>query len=328
MMEDMRAGIVRERPAHWIARLMLKRVFPYPRRFHLASRLLQLYQHSGLQSLVRRSGVLRLFGPEMVRAEALTPELPIEQGVRKQTYPAEGDRVGTVAFFAGCVMNSMLGSVNRSTVRLLNAAGYDVVVPKNQVCCGALANHAGLRETAVESAKQNVAAFSGSGFDAILINAAGCGAMLKEYGILLESAKDFSSRVRDISEFLASTRIAGRLKIPLNKRVGYDDPCHLVHGQRVRNEPRDLLRSIPGTQFVEVEGADQCCGSAGIYNIVQNELSMAILDAKMEQIRKARIDVLATGNPGCMFQLRYGARRAGLELEVVHPVELLARSLP
>jgi len=329
MMEDTRAEIVRKRPAHWIARLMLRHVFPYPKRFHLASRLLQIYQRTGLQSAVRATGLLGLVAPGMAKAESLMPELPIESGlVEGRTYPAEGERVGTVGFFTGCVMNSMLGSINRASVRLLNAAGYDVVVPSGQICCGALANHAGLRDTAIDSGRKNVAAFSDPGLEAIIINAAGCGAMLKEYPHILEGAGGFSSRVKDIAEFLATTRLASRLQVPLNKRVGYDDPCHLVHGQRIRTEPRQLLKAIPGIQFVEVEGADQCCGSAGIYNIVQNELSMAILDAKMEQIRKAGLDILATGNPGCMFQFRYGARRAGLNLEVVHPVELLARALP
>jgi len=329
MMEDTRADIVSKRPAHWIARLMLRHVFPYPRRFHLASRLLQIYQRTGMQSAVRATGILRLVAPGMAKAETLMPDLPMESGVAEgKTYPAEGERVGTVAFFTGCVMNSMLGSINRSSVRLLNAAGYDVVVPAGQVCCSALANHAGLRDTAVEAARRNVAAFNDPGIEAIVINAAGCGAMLKEYPHILEGAAGFSSRVKDISEFLATTRLASRLRVPLNKRVGYDDPCHLIHGQRIKTEPRQLLKAIPGIDFVEVEGADQCCGSAGIYNIVQNDLSMAILDAKMEQIRKAGLDILATGNPGCMFQFRYGARRAGLNLEVLHPVELLARALP
>jgi glycolate oxidase iron-sulfur subunit len=307
---------------------MLARIFPYRRRFHLMSRLLFLYQRSGMQAVVRRMGLAGLFGEGMARAEALMPALSAEPGVAlNRTYPAEGERAGTVALFTGCVMNSVLGSVNRATLRLLNAAGYDVVVPGNQICCGALANHAGLRDIAVESAKKNIAAFSRADVEAILINAAGCGSMLKEYGLLLEEGKAFSAKVRDISEFLASTRLKDRLQTPLAKRVGYDDPCHLLHGQRVRNEPRQLLRAIPGIEFVEVEGADQCCGSAGIYNLVQNELSMAILDAKMEKIRNARIEILATGNPGCMFQLRYGAERAGLTLEVVHPMELLERAL-
>jgi glycolate oxidase iron-sulfur subunit len=328
MMEDTRAEIVRQRPAHWIARLMLRHVFPSPRRFHLASRLLQLYQSTGMQSAVRATGLLKLLAPEMAKAETLMPELKMESGVEMgRTYPADGPRVGTVAFFSGCVMNSMLGSVNRASVRLLNAAGYDVVVPKEQVCCGALANHAGLRDAAMDAAKQNAAAFSDPRIEAVLINAAGCGAMLKEYPHIAEGAAGFSGKVKDIAEFLATTRLASRLKIPIQKRVGYDDPCHLIHGQRIKAEPRVLLKAIPGIEFVEVEGADQCCGSAGIYNIVQNELSMAILDAKMEQIRKARLDILATGNPGCMFQFRYGAHRTGMNLEVLHPVELLARAL-
>src|SRR4030095_595002 len=140
-------------------------------------------------------------------------------------------------------------------------------------------------------------------------------------------AESFSSKVKDITEFLATTQIAGRLKTRIPCRLGYDDPCHLIHGQGIKTEPRTLLKSIPGIQFVEVEGADQCCGSAGIYNITQNELSMEILDRKMEKIQKANIEVLATGNPGCMFQFRYGAKKFGMNLEVVHPLELLARSL-
>ncbi len=328
MMEEMRGKIVDERPAHWIARLMLKHVFPYPWRFQLMARMLQLYEHSGMQRLVRGSGLLRRFAPGMAAAEALMPEIGIERGlIMDSHYRAEGKRVGTVAFFSGCVMNSMLGSINRSSVRLLTAAGYDVVVPGNQICCGALANHAGLRDTAQQMARANIAAFPVDKLDAVIINAAGCGAMLKEYPLLIQGAEAFSSKVKDIAEFLVSTRIFERLKTPLNRRVGYDDPCHLIHGQGIKTEPRKLLKAIPGIEFVEIEGADQCCGSAGIYNITQNELSMEILDRKMEKIQKAHIDVLVTGNPGCMFQFRYGAKKLGLKLDVVHPVELLAQSL-
>lgn len=328
MMEEMRAGIVEQRPAHWLSRLVLNHVFPYPWRFQLASRLLELYRHSGLQGMVRETGLLKRLAPRMAAAEALMPQIGFEQGVAPDSlYRAEGTRAGTVAFFTGCVMNSMLGSVNRSSVRLLTAAGYDVVVPRAQICCGALANHAGLRDTARRMARKNVTAFSDDNVDAIIVNAAGCGAMLKEYPLLMDGAEQFSSKVKDIAEFLVSTRIYGRLKIPLPRRVGYDDPCHLIHGQGIRTEPRNLLKAIPGIEFVEVEGADQCCGSAGTYNITQNELAMEILDRKMEQIQRANIEILATGNPGCMFQFRYGAERFKMKLEVVHPVELLARSL-
>lgn len=328
MMEEMRGTIVQERSAHWIARLVLKHVFPYPWRFQIASRLLQLYRVSGIQSFVRETGLLGRISPRMAAAEALMPEVEIQSGVTLDShYRAEGKKRGTVAFFTGCVMNSMMGSINKSSVRLLTAAGYDVVVPGSQICCGALANHAGLRETAGDMARANIAAFPVDDLDAIIINAAGCGAMLKEYPLLVDGSAAFSSKVKDISEFLVSTPISQRLKTPLEKRVGYDDPCHLIHGQGVKTEPRRLLKAIPGIQFVEVEGADQCCGSAGIYNITQNELSMEILDRKMEKIQKAGIEILATGNPGCMFQFRYGAKKLGMKLEVVHPVELLARSL-
>lgn len=328
MMEDTRATIVAQRPAHWIARLMLEHVFPYPRRFKAAARLLQFYQYSGFQKLMRSSGLLQFFAPGMARKESLMPDLDMAQGESvRGFYPAEGERVGTVAFFTGCVMDSMLNSVNRDSVRLLAAAGYDVVVPKSQVCCGALANHAGLRNAAVEAARKNIEVFKDPSIEAVIINAAGCGSMLKEYPDILPEAAPFSARVKDIAEFLAHTRIADRLNVPLNKRVGYDDPCHLIHGQGIKSEPRALLRAIPGIDLVEIPGADQCCGSAGIYNITQTEISMTILDAKMEQIRRAGIEVLATGNPGCMFQFRYGAKRAGLNLKVVHPVELLADAL-
>jgi glycolate oxidase iron-sulfur subunit len=328
MMEEMRGKIVEQQPANWIARLVLNHVFPYPWRFNIVSRMLQLYRVSGLQSLVRETGLLRRIAPRIAAAEELMPEVEIESGVTLDSFhAAEGEKHGTVAFFSGCVMNSMMGSINKASVRLLTAAGYDVIVPGRQICCGALANHAGLRDTAREMARTNIAAFVLDHIDAVIINAAGCGAMLKEYPLLIEGAERFSAKVKDIAEFLVSTRIAARLKKTVAGRVGYDDPCHLLHGQRVKSEPRKLLKAIPGIQFVEVEGADQCCGSAGIYNITQNELSMEILDRKMEKIQKANIDILATGNPGCMFQFKYGARKVGMKLEVLHPVELLERSL-
>ena len=328
MMEVMRGHITKQHAPNWITRTVLRRVFPYPWRVQASARMLELYQYSGLQAFVRSTGLLTRIWPEAAKAESLMPAVGVESGVTLDSFHrAEGRKQGTVALFTGCVMNAMLGSINRSTVRLLTAAGYDVIVPGAQICCGALANHAGMRDTATEMAKKNIAAFPVADLDAIIINAAGCGAMLKEYPLLVEGSEAFSSKVRDIAEFLASTAIYDRLNVWQHGRVGYDDPCHLIHGQRIKTEPRRLLKAIPGIEFVEVEGADQCCGSAGMYNITQNELSMEILDRKMEKIRKANIDILVTGNPGCMFQFRYGAQRAGIKLEVLHPVELLARSL-
>lgn len=327
MMEDMRAEINSRRTSHGLERMALEYVFPYPRRFRAAAALLKLYQRSGLQRFVRSKGILERLSPELARAERLSPQVEPGAGVKVGGFhPAEGTRQGKVAFFSGCVMNSVMGSVNRASVRLLTAAGFDVTVPAGQVCCGALANHSGLRDVTRSMALSNIAAFP-KDVDAIIINAAGCGSTLKEYHLLLDEAGEFSSRVQDISEFLARTRLADRLRKPLKGRVGYDDPCHLIHGQRIRNEPRQLLRAIPGIEFVEVEEADRCCGSAGTYNLSQPELSNEILDAKMRAIARARLDVLATGNPGCIFQIRYGAEKHKLPLRVVHPVELLAEAL-
>src|SRR5438105_6151264 len=202
MMEEMRGTIVEQQSAHWLSRLILNHVFPYPYRFQIASRMLQLYRASGLQSMLRESGLLRWVAPRMAAAEALMPEINIEDGIGlDRVYRAEGKKEGTVAFFAGCVMNSMLGSINRSSIRLLTAAGYDVLVPGSQICCGALANHAGLRDTAAAMAKANVAAFPLDQVEAVIINAAGCGAMLKEYQLLVDGAEEFSCKVKDIAEF-------------------------------------------------------------------------------------------------------------------------------
>ena len=295
--------------------------------------MLQFYRQTGLQRFVRTTGLLGIMGEDWVRAEAMTPEAPLQTGVQiGHTYRAEGHPTGTVAFFAGCVMNSLLGDVNRATIDLLNAAGYDVVVPDGQICCGALANHAGMRKVATQMAGANLTAFhaGGKGWDdleAIIVNASGCGAMLAEYPLLIEGADSFSSKITDISAFLATTPVQSRFERRLDLRVGYDDPCHLLHAQGVRNPPRDLLQAIPGVEFVEVPGADECCGSAGVYNLTQPELAGQILDRKMERVKAANLDVLVTGNPGCLFQLQYGARRHGLDIEVVHIAEFVRRAV-
>src|SRR2546427_8147374 len=251
MMEEMRGTIVEQRSAHWLSRLILNHVFPYPYRFQIVSRMLQLYRASGLQSMLRESGLLRWVAPRMAAAEALMPEINIEDGIGlDRVYRAEGKKEGTVAFFAGCVMNSMLGSINRSSVRLLTAAGYDVLVPGSQICCGALANHAGLRDTAKTMAKANIAAFPLDQVEAVIINAAGCGAMLKEYPLLIDGAEEFSAKVKDIAEFLVSTRIFARLKLPLERRVGFYDSCHLIHGQRNRTEARAFFKTTSRDVFL------------------------------------------------------------------------------
>ncbi len=329
MMESTRARIVEERSTNWILRFTLNHIFPYPGRFHLAARCLQLYRQSGFSGFLRSTGLLKRLLPDYAAAEEMMPE-EVEPGLGVtpgSVYSARGRPIGRVAFFSGCVMNSVLGRLNTESVGLLTGAGYDVVVPDGQVCCGALANHAGFQDTARRMALSNLRAFSLDGVEAIIVNASGCGAMLAEYPLLVEGAEAFSGKVCDLTSFLGTTSIADRLTRRLELRVGYDDPCHLIHAQGVSQPPRDLIQTIPGVRYVEVDGADECCGSAGVYSLTQRELSMEILDRKMEKIRAANLDVLVTGNPGCLFQFQYGARRHGMKLEVVHIAELLTRAL-
>lgn len=329
MMEATRGRIVASRGTDRLQKFVLEHVFPFPTRFQLAAHLYELYRRSGLSALLRSTGWLRRIAPAQAQAEEMAPEVPLTRGVgRGSAYPAIGRPRGRVAFLTGCVMNSYLGSVNRASVGLVQAAGFDVLVPEAQICCGALANHAGLRETARQMAQRNLEAFPLDEVEAILVNASGCGAMLAEYPTLIGGAAAFSTKVVDLATFLDRSGAGVQLSVPLPRRVGYDDPCHLVHAQGVRRPPRSLLARIPGIDLVEIEGADECCGSAGIYNLTQPELSMQILDRKMERVAAARLDILVTSNPGCLFQLQYGARRKGLDLEVVHLAELLARSLP
>jgi glycolate dehydrogenase iron-sulfur subunit len=329
MMEATRGRIVARRGTDRLQRFLLEYVFPSPTRFQVAAHLYELYRRSGVSSFLRSTDWFRRIAPAQAQAEQMAPEVPLTRGVgRGSVYPAIGRARGRVAFLTGCVMNSYLGSVNRASVGLVQAAGFDVLVPEAQICCGALANHAGLRETARQMAQRNLEAFPLEEVEQILVNASGCGAMLAEYPTLIGGAEAFSMKVVDLATFLDRSGTGEQLSVPLPLRVGYDDPCHLVHAQGVRQPPRSLLAAIPGIDLVEIEGADECCGSAGIYNLTQPDLSMAILDRKMERVAAAGLDILVTSNPGCMFQLQYGARRKGLELEVVHLAEVLVRSLP
>jgi len=230
---------------------------------------------------------------------------------------------------AGCIANISFARLNEATVRVLQKNGCEVVVPEGQGCCGALHVHSGLREDARKLARRNIDAFLDGAYDAIITNAAGCGSTLKEYGELLEDdpayavkAREFSARVRDVTEFLASIELNPGRK-PVDAVVTYQDSCHLAHGQRIRSAPRKLLAAIPGLTFREMPGADLCCGSAGIYNIVENDMSMQLLARKMESVNATGAAVIATANPGCMLQLEAGVRMHGKGQRVMHVVELL-----
>jgi glycolate oxidase iron-sulfur subunit len=230
-------------------------------------------------------------------------------------------------------MQEFLGETNQASVRVLARNGCDVYTPRQQGCCGALHVHIGERDTARTLARQNIEIFEALNLDAVIINAAGCGSTLKEYEHLFrddpvwhDRAVAFSKKMRDINEWLVEIGIdtASLGELPL--RVTYQDPCHLVHGQGIRNQPRQLLRSIPGLNLVELNDSDVCCGSAGIYNLTHPEFSEKILDWKMPEVEKTGASVLVAPNPGCAMQIASGARQRGLELDVCHVVDLLDRS--
>jgi glycolate oxidase iron-sulfur subunit len=293
------------------------------------ARLLRLYQRSPLPPLLRALGIFKLFGIE--KLENLAPEIEGSFYFENfgKVFPPEGERRGTVALLAGCISSVAFAELNAATVRVLQRNGVEVHVPASQGCCGALHAHAGFRDQARELARNNIRAMLDPRFDAIITNAAGCGSTMKEYSDLLEhdpefreKAGEFEKKVRDVTEYLSEIG----LRTPAKKvtgRLTYQDPCHLAHGQRVRGAPRDLLRAL-GAELVEMPHSDHCCGSAGIYNVVQNELSMKILEQKMNDVASVSPEIIATANVGCMLQLRAGVRqRTGIKAEVKHIIELL-----
>ncbi len=337
LVEHARARIEREYKRPFFARLarqvFIEKLLPYPGRISFAAKLLRLYQRSGLQEISRKTGLLRLLG--LAEREQLLP--PIDERFffdqLGKTFPARGKRRARVAFFAGCVANVTFTQLNNATIRVLIANGCEVIIPEQQFCCGALAAHAGVRETARELARKNLRTFARNEFDAILTNAAGCGSTLKQYSHLFgeneneyASARAFERSVRDVTEFLAELGLSVALK-PFSGQVTYQDSCHLLHGQKVREAPRQLLRAIPGLQLVELPYSDICCGSAGIYNVTQTEASLELLQLKMHHAKSTGASIIATANPGCLLQMRAGAELHHTGQEVLHVVELLDRAI-
>jgi glycolate oxidase iron-sulfur subunit len=329
LLEETRGQIERlasRPPSHRLLGRLVLGIFPNRRRFETLLGATRLYQRAGLQRVVRGSGLLRRFR----RLAAMEGLLPSLESRPRDPLPAEtlprGPARGTVTLLDGCVQALLFPEVNRATVALLARAGYRVLVPERQACCGALHLHWGDRRAARELARRNVAALGQA--DWIVTNAAGCGAAMRDYGHLLPDDPDASAmaaRVRDVSELLAEG-VPGPRR-PLDLTVTYHDPCHLVHGQRVREAPRALLRAIPGLRLVDLVDSDLCCGSAGVYNLMEPEIAGELLERKLDRIVATRAEVVATGNPGCILQIRKGLAARGLKVRVHHPVELLAWSL-
>ena len=310
--------------------VVFKGILPNKDRLDLIFELLWLYQRFGIRWLTRKLGILKLMG-KIGEMESMMPEIPnpsLKQTIREFT-PAKGVAKYRVGFISGCIMNQVFTEINLATIRVLTENGCDVITPSQQTCCGALHVHNGVRDTALDLARQNIDAFDTDDLDAIIINSAGCGATLKEYEVLMEhhptyaeKAKAFATKMQDISEFLAEIE----MKPPegeIRRRVTYDEPCHLVHGQQIRLQPRKVLQSIPGLELIELRESEWCCGGAGIYNIVQPELSAQILERKMSYIAETNAEIIATGNPGCILQIQLGVQKRGLPAKVMHPIELL-----
>lgn len=325
-----------------VRNIFLKQLLPHQQRLKLLGAIPWLYQRSGIQWLTRKSGILKLFPKNMSEMESIAPQIPSPMQLWKgysredNNYRAREAFKKKVGFFSGCIMDVMFQETNRNTIRLLEQSGCEVVIPQKQKCCGALHAHAGEKEQAKELAKQNIVAFEEVQMDYIISNAGGCGAFLDEYHVLFkedpiwyERAKKFTEKIKDISEVLIELK---SLPVLENRpqRVTYQDSCHLKHGMGVAKAPRQLIQDIEGVEFVEMKDASNCCGSAGIYNMVEVEMSMRILDHKMENVKKTEAYTLLTANPGCLLQMRLGIKRAGLEnnIRALHIVDFLAESLP
>ena len=296
--------------------------FPRPGRIGPLFRALRLYQRSGIQRRVRTLGLLAPFR-KLLSMEALLPEVPDAVDVPAVT-PARGKRKGRAGLLFGCVQRFLYPDVNRDTTRLLAAAGYDVVAPA-QECCGALHLHAGRLAEFREMARRFMNVWDPE-LDVIVVNAAGCGSALKEYGHWLEGedAVAFTGKIRDVSEVLAESDLTFG---PLSETVTYHDACHLAHGQRIRAEPRALLRRIPGLKLVELRDSELCCGSAGVYNLLEPEIADELGRRKADCVRETGARIVTAGNPGCLMQIARHCRATGLDVEVTHPVSLLARAL-
>jgi glycolate oxidase iron-sulfur subunit len=338
LIEDSRAQVERNIPrttADSLFRKMLFATFPYPSRLRLMAGPLFVYQRSGLQALVRASGLLKVISERFAAMEALLPTVPAHFAWKmpERVAPAVTSR-GRVGMLSGCVQQVFFSHVNAATARVLSAEGFEVITPANQPCCGALMVHSGLEDQAEAMARSVIALFEAANVETIVINAAGCGSTMKEYGHLLRDdpewaarAKAFSAKCKDITEILCSAAsVAPRHPLPM--RVAYHDACHLRHAQGIFQQPRQLLAGIPGLEVAEIAEASLCCGSAGVYNLLQPEPARELGDRKVGHLLDAKAQAVVSANPGCLLQLMSGLRRRGERtMPAFHMVELLDASI-
>ncbi|MFE3972905.1 MULTISPECIES: (Fe-S)-binding protein [unclassified Peribacillus] len=326
-------------PVKTIRKAVFSGLFPHQERMQAMTGLLGFYQRSGLQYLARKMGVLNMLPDNLATMEKVLPKVPKKSAMKNRPteLPAIGTALKKVAFFSGCLMDTMFLETNKATLKLLQLAGCEIVIPKSQACCGALHGHSGEKEGAKQLAKRNIEAFETDEVDYIITNAGGCGAFLIDYDHLLQDEPEwhdraiaFKNKLKDISEILVDLRFQEkvRLKLP-DQSVTFQDSCHLRNVMNTSLAPRILLQSIEGIDFREMKDADRCCGSAGIYNIVESEMSMNILDSKMVHAKSTKADIVVTANPGCLLQMQLGIERENLGActKAVHIVDLLMEAV-
>ncbi|MDX2243291.1 MAG: heterodisulfide reductase-related iron-sulfur binding cluster [Leptolyngbyaceae cyanobacterium bins.302] len=313
-------------------------LFPYPRRMRVLLRPMGFYQKTGLQKWVRSLGFLKQLSPELAAMEAMLPSIPPQafQDTLPELIPAEGEKRYRVGMLLGCVQRLFNPEVNQATVRVLTANGCDVVIPKSQGCCAALTHHQGQEEQTKTLARQLIDSFADQDIDFVLINASGCGHTLKEYGNILaddpayrQQAKDFAAKVRDVQEFLAEVGLTAPLS-PLQDEpltLVYQDACHMLHGQKISVQPRQLLRQIPGVKLREPIDAALCCGSAGVYNILQPDVAHELGQQKVQNLTNTGASIIASANIGCFVQISRHLQLQGKTVPVLHPMQLLDYSI-
>jgi len=310
-----------------LQKFILHHLFPHAARVKAALAPARFLQKMGALGFAEKVGLTRLLPPTLRRMQAMLPTLSGSGSKLPAILPPIGPKRARVALFLGCVADAMFPETNAATARVLQANGCEVVTPPSQGCCGAIHYHSGSEGPALDLARKNLAVFDPDRFDAIIVNAAGCGAMVKDYAHLLppgdqDAAKKFVAKVRDVSEFLMELGpIPPKFSIPA--KVTYHDPCHLCHGQQVRNQPRQLLAMIPLLQLVPLDESELCCGAAGTYNLTQPEMSERLGRRKLDHITETGASIVATGNVGCILQIARQAKQAGSKVQVVHPIDLL-----
>ncbi|RKD27128.1 glycolate oxidase [Ammoniphilus oxalaticus] len=317
--------------------VVFDKLFKNPQRFKQLGTALWAAQSVGLQTLADKTGLIKVLPRPMAEMQKAVDKIasPIARKKREPVMKSGQANALKIGFFSGCIMDVMFFETNQATASLLQKAGCDVLFVQEQVCCGALHAHAGEKDGAIELAKRNIEAFEQAEVDFIVNNAGGCGSALKEYHHWFhdqpewqQRAMNFVAKMRDANELLAELPPLTFSK-RIEAKVTYQDSCHLAHGQGVRNQPRQLIQRIPGVEYIEMNDADSCCGSAGIYNITNYEMSMDILDDKMKQVEQTKAHYIVTTNPGCLLQMKNGIIRAGLQgkMEAMHVMDLLARAL-